>query len=186
MNWLSEAHLLAYIPFHANTDMAELAELANVSAYTLSRVVRLTATAGFLCEPEPGSVAHTTLSAAFSKDLCHCDAAMFLSRVTTKLMPSQAMAVTQQHPSNTTMPYDFGSISPPQFLDRCFSQSSKCGKSPKLNRQWLAYCQSLGSNEDVLPDILTWLDPQLCSASSIVLVRLSPQILHVDLLTRAQ
>ena len=39
----------------------------------------MTATAGFLHEPEPGYVAYTALSASFSTELSYFDAAMFLS-----------------------------------------------------------------------------------------------------------
>ncbi|ROV99515.1 hypothetical protein VMCG_06382 [Cytospora schulzeri] len=57
----------------------DLADLVNVPATQLQRVVRLI-TAGFLQEPHPGSgeVAHTELSASFVTHFPNLEAAMFL------------------------------------------------------------------------------------------------------------
>nr|POE78414.1 trypacidin cluster transcriptional coactivator tpcd [Quercus suber] len=63
LNWLQEFHILACIPNHENSSFEDVAELANVPRVDLAKVVRLTATAGILKEPEPGYVAHSALSA---------------------------------------------------------------------------------------------------------------------------
>jgi hypothetical protein len=60
--------------------MEEIAELAGVSGNQLSRIVRMTATAGFLHKPQPGRIAHTPLLAPFVNNLSYLDAAMFLAK----------------------------------------------------------------------------------------------------------
>lgn len=61
--------------------MKDIAALAGVTEAQLTRVIRLTATAGFLCEPQPGQVAHTSLSAHFVRDPSFLDAALFTAGV---------------------------------------------------------------------------------------------------------
>jgi hypothetical protein len=53
--------------------------LAGISPGQLDRIVRMTATAGFLCQPKRGRVAHTQLSAGLVTDMSLLDATMFLA-----------------------------------------------------------------------------------------------------------
>ena len=76
IKWLGEYQVIACIPLTGSVSIEELAQLADVPEIMLSRVVRMIATSGFLCEPQPGFVAHTPLSASFSTDLSFFDAAV--------------------------------------------------------------------------------------------------------------
>lgn len=79
LKWLGEFQVLACIPLHDKIPAHELADLVGVPERQLSRVVRMTATAGFLCEPQPGYISHSPLSAPFITDLSYLDATMFLA-----------------------------------------------------------------------------------------------------------
>jgi len=57
--------------------ISDVADLTGVSESQLTRVIRLTATSGFLHEPRPGQVAHTVLSARFVTDQSLLDAVVF-------------------------------------------------------------------------------------------------------------
>ena len=57
----------------------DVADLSGVPEAQLARIIRLTATAGFLNEPQPTLVAHSTLSAPFVTNPSYLDAAMFLA-----------------------------------------------------------------------------------------------------------
>ena len=112
----------------------------------------MTATAGFLHEPQLGYVAHTPLSLPFTTELSYFDAAMFLAN---RVAPS-ALDLT-----SVTLKQDIGSRSPRSFaLD--------CAQEPQLNRQWLAYCHSVGSTENDLAALLNLLNWQSLGEASVV------------------
>lgn len=79
LQWLGEFQILAYVPLSERVAYADLADLTGVSAAQIRRIVRTTATAGFLCEPQPDHVAHTPLSIQFVKRPSCLDAIMFMA-----------------------------------------------------------------------------------------------------------
>ncbi|KAF2847104.1 toxin biosynthesis regulatory protein AflJ [Plenodomus tracheiphilus IPT5] len=149
LKWLGEYQITAYVPLSDSISLEELAELADVSEYTLSRVVRMTATAGFLHEPQLGYIAHTPLSSSFTNELTYFDAAMFLAN---RVAPS-ALDMTyfpqKQEAGASTM----------AVLKSAQTFALDRAQEPKLNRQWLAYYHSVGGmNHDVttLIHVLNW------------------------------
>ncbi|KAK8076014.1 hypothetical protein PG994_003286 [Apiospora phragmitis] len=79
LQWLADFHVLAYIPLTGSVPAKDIAELAGVSEAQLTRNVRLLASAGFLSEPQPGLLSHTSLSAPFVTNVAYLDAVNFLS-----------------------------------------------------------------------------------------------------------
>ncbi|KAL2173103.1 uncharacterized protein P884DRAFT_212954 [Thermothelomyces heterothallicus CBS 202.75] len=79
LHWLVEFQILACIPLEESVLLKDLADLAGVPAGQLARVVRLTASRGFLHEPEADHVAHTKLSAQFITNQSLLDATVFMA-----------------------------------------------------------------------------------------------------------
>ncbi|RMJ28738.1 hypothetical protein PHISP_00383 [Aspergillus sp. HF37] len=104
LQWLCESQILACIPLDAPVTFVEVADISNVSVDQLQRVVRLMATAGFLCEPNDGHVAHTPLSAAFVTEPALLDAALYLSRTAVPVALKMPPAVQPSAPSDTAQP----------------------------------------------------------------------------------
>jgi hypothetical protein len=142
---MGEYQIIAYIPLDDTISLEELANLADVSEHTLSRVVRMTATAGFLYEPQPGHVAHTSLSLSFTTELSYFDAAMFLAN---KVAPASFdLTFFANEYDGTALQLQ----SPRPFDFLC--------QEPQVNRQWQAYRQSMGSMKNqlaYLPNLLNW------------------------------
>lgn len=145
LKWLGEFQVIACVPLSGSVSIEELADLTDVPRSILSRVVRMTATAGFLHEPKPGFVAHTSLSSSFSTELNHFDAAMFLCN---NVAPSalRLASVTQSQNLNSQHPVD----------------------GPQQNRQWSAYDHSLGGLNDSLTTMLSQWNWQSLGEASIV------------------
>ncbi|THC93442.1 hypothetical protein EYZ11_007061 [Aspergillus tanneri] len=136
--------VLACIPLHGSVPMKDVSDLADVPEARLWRVVRMTATAGFLQEPEPGSVAHTALSALFFTKPSHLDAAMFLAGT---LSPAALqMADTTKHLEWSEHP-------------KTSSFASHYEQQPRLQRQCMAYLRyATGDASATGTDILTCLE----------------------------
>ncbi|KAI8934151.1 hypothetical protein NX059_008905 [Plenodomus lindquistii] len=149
LKWLGEYQIIAYVPLSESISFEELAELADVSTRTLSRVVRMTATAGFLHEPQIGHVAHTPLSSSFTNELVYFDATMFLAN---RVAPS-ALNIA-------LFPSSQENGSPNKIALKCVEQfASDRAQEPQLNRQWMAYCDSVGGIKQdviVLANLLNW------------------------------
>lgn len=71
---LGEFQVLACIPLKGSILAKDVADMAGVPETRLWRVVRITATASFLHESQPGHIAHTALSAPFVTNLSFLDA----------------------------------------------------------------------------------------------------------------
>lgn len=113
----------------------------------------MTATAGFLCEPKPGYIAHTALSTPFVVKLFNLDAVMFLAETAAPVALKMA-AVTQRHeqsdsPSESAYSLTFNSSQPFQ---------SACEQRPKLQRQWSAFLRCARDQEDSFTELLSRLD----------------------------
>lgn len=102
LQWLGEFQVLAFLPLGSETGLPikDVAELADVPEAQLCRVVRLMAMDGFLCEPQPGYMAHTALSASFVQRPVQLDAAMFLAETATPtaLQMAQTRRTTTEQP----------------------------------------------------------------------------------------
>lgn len=131
----------------------DIAELADVPEITLSRVVRMMATAGFLSEPQPGRIAHTSLSAQFVTKLSYLDAAMFLAEtaapVSLKMGEATRRFPCSGVPNETAYSLAFNASQPFQAI---------CSQKGKFSRQWSAYLQCAEDPAENMTDILGRLD----------------------------
>ncbi|KAL4935852.1 hypothetical protein BDV06DRAFT_233903 [Aspergillus oleicola] len=154
LQWLGEFQVLACIPLTGSVPIKDVADLAGVPESHLSRMVRMTATAGFLQEPQPGQVAHSALSAPFVTKPSYLDAVMFLAG-TVAPAALQMPAATQRfgpslRPNETAYNLAFNN---PATL------ASTCEQQPKLQRQWPAFLRYGTINtEDRVTDLLSRLD----------------------------
>jgi hypothetical protein len=175
LQWLGEFQVLACIPLSGSVPAKDVADLAGVPETQLCRIVRMTATAGFLNEPQPGHIAHTALSAPFVTKLSYLDAAMFLAE-TAAPISLQMAAATQRHghsnrPSESAYTLAFNTSQTFQ---------SACEQRTKLQRQWSAYLRCAGDMGDSVTELLGRLDWRSLGNACIVDVSLVAfQILHV-------
>ncbi|KAF2691146.1 hypothetical protein K458DRAFT_382721 [Lentithecium fluviatile CBS 122367] len=134
LQWLGEFQVLAYLPLGADGGLPikDVAELADVPETHLCRVVRLMAMTGFLREPQPGFVAHTTLSASFVRRPAQLDAAMFLAETVAPSALHMAAATRRQE----EFAVDWG--------------------SKRVQRQWPSFLSAVGGADDT--DILAQMD----------------------------
>ena len=136
--------MLACIPLSGSISVEEIADLAGVLEARLSRVIRMTATAGFLYEPQPGHVTHTPLSAPFVTKLDFLDAALFLAE-TAAPAAFNMVAATQHHEDQSAYSFAFP-------LSHDFATA--CAERPKLQRQWSAYRRYVGDIDDGVTELL--------------------------------
>lgn len=158
LRWLCEFQILVCIPLELSVPIKDVADLSGVPESQLRRVIRLTATYGFLDEPQPSLVAHTPLSAQFIADQSFVDAAMFLADSAAPTALQMALATqcfgASQRPSESAYNLALNTIKPFHVA---------CQERPKLSRQWSAYLQhaaGLHRDEEVvelLPQ-LNWLN----------------------------
>ncbi|KAH6722846.1 hypothetical protein BKA61DRAFT_726844 [Leptodontidium sp. MPI-SDFR-AT-0119] len=134
IRWFGEFQILACIPLDRSVPITDVAELSSVPEGLLSRIVRLTATVGFLSEPQPGHVAHTSLSGSFVSDPSFLDAGMFLAE---SAMPAalQMATATQKFAGSDSPTETAWNIH--TALDQPFHVVR--GGRPKLNRQHSSY-----------------------------------------------
>ena len=116
--------------------------------------MRMTATAGFLCEPQSDHVAHSALSAPFVTKPSFLDAAMFLSETAAPAALQMAAATQRfgdsQRPDESAYNLTFN-------ISATFA--SACAQRPKLQRQWLAYLRyATGDVDTSLTEILKRFD----------------------------
>jgi hypothetical protein len=149
--------VLACIPLGHGVPIEDVAELAGVPEPQLSRVVRMMATTGFLHEPQPGHVAHSSLSAPFVTRPSYLDAAMFLTE-TAAPVALQMPAAT--HPQESAYNLVFNT-----------TFASVCAQRPKVLRQWSAYLRyGMGDKDTNAMDVLPQFDWLGLGKSSVVMV----------------
>ena len=125
----------------------------------------MTATAGFLNEPQPGYIAHTRLSAAFVYDLSYLDAAMLLA---------ETAAPAALHMTATTHRYIDKQLNHPEMsaynlaFNTTQSFQSACEQRPRLQRQWLAYLRCTGVEDDGIAELLNGLGWSSLGSARIV------------------
>lgn len=156
--------MLACIPLNGSVSCKDVADLAGVPETQLCRIVRMTATAGFLCEPLPGRIAHSPLSAPFVTKPSLLDAAMFLSETAAPAALQMAMATQRfgnsQRPNESAYNVAFNTST---------TFANTCEQRPKLQRQWPAYLRyGTGEADANLTDILTRLDWLSLGRASVV------------------
>lgn len=127
----------------------------------------MTATAGFLHEPEPGLVAHTPLSASFSTELSYFDAAMFLSN---QVAPSALHLNLGSQKQEGFSPFGLDdAVGNSNYSIGALYTGSLGG--PRLTRQCLAYRDSIcGTDDDSLTDLFRQLNWQSLGEATIVYV----------------
>ncbi|KAM0794061.1 hypothetical protein BDR22DRAFT_895535 [Usnea florida] len=144
LNWLSDFQLLACIPVGDKVTFTNAANIASVSPTELCRVVRMTATAGILCEPEPGFVAHSPLSAHFVTKPSLLDAAAFLAETAAPAAfhMADATRLRQKYPeqqAHSLTAYAIASSSPSNHPSTMTSFAARCEQEPKLRRRLAAF-----------------------------------------------
>lgn len=144
LKWLSKFQVLACIPLDGSISIEEIADLASVPETLLGRVVRMTATVGFLQEPRPSHIAHTRLSTPFVTNLAFLDAIMFLADTAAPAALHMASA-TQRHSQSSAYSIAFTTTQP--FLTACIENT-------KLQRQWSAYCRCVGAVENGVTELI--------------------------------
>jgi hypothetical protein len=156
LKWLGDFQVLACIPTTGSVSIRDVAHLSAVPQAQLSHVIRMTATAGFLREPEAGQVAHTTVSAQFASRPLFRDAARFLT---------ESVAPAALHmPAHTRRLHDLGHLDDSTSvyslaLSNGFqSFQQECEQRPKLERQWASYLQLTGNTGENTMEVLTRLD----------------------------
>ncbi|KAF2648486.1 hypothetical protein K491DRAFT_722525 [Lophiostoma macrostomum CBS 122681] len=143
MQWLGNYQILACIPQTGSVCIQDVALLCTVDKVQLSRVIRMTATAGFLHETAPGHVAHTPSSALFVSKPSLGDAAMFLAERANPAALHMAQSMRDVQPSAHAFVH-------------------ACEQRPRLKRQWAAYLQhvacGLPATDHHAADVLSRLD----------------------------
>jgi hypothetical protein len=164
LQWLAEFQILAYVPLTQRVAYAGVAELTGVPAAQIRRIVRTTATAGFLCEPQPEYIAHTPLSAQFVKRPSFLDALMFIAE--TVVPTGLCMAEASRRGGHSQHPY----ASPYQIaMNSSSSLAAACEKDAKLQRRVNAF-QRLAANSkaNALTHILRSLDWEGLGRATVV------------------
>ncbi|KAJ5726149.1 uncharacterized protein N7483_007506 [Penicillium malachiteum] len=140
IHWLGEFQVLACIPLSHSVPFEDVAELAGIPEPHLRRVVRMLATTGFLQEPEPDHVAHSTISSQFVTRPSYLDAAMFLAE--TAAPAALQMPAASRDPAQASFP-----------------MITAAAPQPKVRRQWQAYLQyGLGHSDSNIGELLEQFD----------------------------
>jgi hypothetical protein len=153
LRWLGEFQILALVPLKGSIPTAEVAELANIPSAQLARVVRMTATSGFLCEPKSGEIAHTPLSARFVTDLSFYDALMFLAESAAPSALNMAVATERQgrQKDSKESAYSVAFNTSKPFQSACMEQ-------PRLQRRYNAYVRYTGASSTGFIELLARLN----------------------------
>jgi hypothetical protein len=169
MQWMGEFQVLAYIPQDGSALIKDISDLINVPESQLSRIIRMTATTGFLREPQPGYVAHSAFSAAFASKQSYVDATMFLANTLATAALGMATASRQTPGHSGYARYSMHSDD--SATSTVFSMVDQT-QLPLLRRRWHAYLRhGMGYLCDTATDILSCLEPLRMEKASIVEVR---------------
>ena len=82
LSWLTDFEVLAHLPLTVGSSVpfASVAQSAHVPLDRLKRVARMAITSGFLSEPQPGELAHSSLSLQFFRQSELRDWVTFLAK----------------------------------------------------------------------------------------------------------
>lgn len=164
LKWLGEFQVLACIPLHGKIPAHELADLVGVPERQLCRVVRMTVTAGFLCEPQPGHISHSPLSAPFITDLSYLDATLFLAGTVAPAALQMTHATQQRRgraDSKSSSAFCVASEHATPFQAACVEQ-------PRLQRTWNAFRRLTGDTSDAMVELLGRLNWSCLGSARIV------------------
>lgn len=134
----------------------------------LRRIVRMTASAGFLHESRPAHVAHSALSAPFVTRPSYLDAVMFLSETAAPAALHMAAATRRfgQSPRPHESAYNVA-------LNTSVTFATMCEQRSTLQRQWPAYLRhAMGDVELGVTDVLTCFDWLSLGIATVVEVSL--------------
>ncbi|OKL55381.1 hypothetical protein UA08_09362 [Talaromyces atroroseus] len=165
LKWLAEFQILACIPLDGSISIRDLADLAGVPKTQLSRIIRLTATSGFLQEPIANHVSHTPLSAQFMVNQSLLDAAVFMAEFAAPAALHMPMATERfgspKSPTETAYNLALNTMRP-------FNVAIQ--ERHKLGRQWSAYLhQAVGLHQEKeIVDMLSQLKWSNLGNASIV------------------
>ena len=160
----------------------DVADLSGVPEAQLARIIRLTATVGFLRESQPALVAHSALSAPFVTNPSYLDAAMFLAE--SAAPAALGMAATTQRFGESDRPNESAYN---VALDTTKPFHNALQERTKLRRQWSAYLRYAGGLHaaEQVTDVLTQFDwANVSSGSSLVVEVLLRLLTYDNLLTR--
>lgn len=141
----------------------------------------MTATAGFLDEPQPGYISHTVLSAPFVSNLSYLDATMLLAKVAAPAALHMTAATQRcreghaDHPEASAYSVAFNTTQ---------SFQSACEQRPRLHRQWLAYLRYTGEEDDGIIELLNGLG--WFNVSSACIVNMSEVIIHLWIMVNGE
>ncbi|KAI2613407.1 hypothetical protein GGR54DRAFT_327354 [Hypoxylon sp. NC1633] len=138
LRWLGNNQILACIPQTGTVPVKDLADLANVSETQLCRVIRLTATGGFLREDARGHVGHTALSDPFFNNPLLLDAVMFMAE---SAAPAALKMATTDADTDTAKGKNTDQSAYNMALNTSTPFCVACEEQPRLNRQYSAYLQ---------------------------------------------
>jgi hypothetical protein len=159
--------VLASIPLTQAVPIQDVADVSGVPCQQLLRLIRMTATAGILEEPQAGLVKHTTLSAQFVKKPFLTDALAFLND--TAIPTALQMVRSTRHGIQTINTKQIGVSIDAQ---RNLSLSENCERHPKLRRQVGAYHRMRQTAlDDSVTEILCRLDWTSLGDATVVQVR---------------
>lgn len=115
----------------------------------------MTASVGFLREPQPGYIAHTVLSAPFVSNPSYLDAAILLAE-TAGPAALHMTAATQRCMDGHSDGPETSAYNLAHNTSQTFQ--SACEQRPRLRRQWHAYLRHTGAEDDGVIELLRRLD----------------------------
>jgi hypothetical protein len=137
LQWLGEFQILACIPLEGSVPIQDVAELCDIPVVQLSRIIRLTATAGFLDEPQHGVCRHTALSAPFVANPLFLDAAMFLAEIVGPAALQMTSATQKRANTSPSLRSDESAYNLALNSRQSFHVARE--EQPRVGRQWSAY-----------------------------------------------
>ncbi|OGE53300.1 hypothetical protein PENARI_c008G11993 [Penicillium arizonense] len=168
VQWLGEFQVPACIPLDGSAMIKDVSDLIDIPESQLARVIRMVVTAGFLQEPQPGYVAHSTLSASFVIQPSYLDATMFLAERVTPAALGMAVATKRCSTSSKELTPDTHIIGSNAPNGIAFA-GPKEARLPRLQRQWHAYLRhGTGHLCDTVTDVLTCLEPFRMANATVV------------------
>ena len=164
--------MLACIPVGDKVTFTNVATLASIPVTELYRVVRMTATAGILCEPEPGFIAHSALSAHFVTKPSLLDATAFLAETVVPAALHMADATRLRENPHQAHLSAYAIASDPST-----SFAARCEQEPKLRRHLAAF-QRLDASvvDEGATSAISSIDWQSLSPAKVVDVSESAQL----------
>lgn len=170
LQWLNDFQVIACVPVGQKVPFQDVSDLAGVPLAQLTRVVRLVATVGFLCEPEPGYMAHSNLSTQFVQKPSLFDTVMFVSENSLPAALHMPQATRLHGKSNQAHQSAWNSA-----FHSTTSFATACGDNAKLYRQSAAFERLWSSNiQDSVTDALSSLAWPSLGKATVVEVSSNP------------